>query len=1151
MSVRGSNTISGKDSTNDSLVGTTGNDVLTGMLGDDTMAGGLGDDYYYVDRVGDVVVEDKDAGIDTVISYLQTYLLPDNVENLTLSGSVQKSGYGNALANIIRGTATNNLLDGGAGNDLLYGGGGNDVFVVRAGNGSDAIADFKAGPVTSSIVSLVGYSFSSFDQIKAAMIQDGTTAILNLGNGETLRFLNQNVQNFAADDFKIGLDTSKWTLTFNDDFDTFNRFNGVDGTWATKQQWDGFAGYTNPSKAERQVYVDSEYKGVKFNQAPAPIGLNPFSVGDGSLSISPGLTPAEDINWLFGRTYYSGLISTFPSFQQTYGYFEIRADLPKGQAVWPAFWMLPADLGPTSEIDVMEALGQDPTTLLTTAHSNATGTHTKEGFAVTMPDMTAGFHTYGVDWGPQHITWYVDGVAVSSADTPSDLKNRPMYMIANVAIGGNWAGPPNASSLAVDSQLKIDYIRAYATENTVSTVKALNRSGTAALDYFQGTALNDTLSGLDQNDQLYGAAGDDILDGGEGNDTLGGGAGNDTLLGGNGIDIALYNGDPSRLVVARNLDTNLYTTVETVAGGNQGTDLLSGIETLRFRVADTVTGDIVSSTDVALPDAVDVLLKANAAGGRDVTVQDPTALLATFATDGSETVLYGGTAPLTLPDRYENVVVTGSTGVAVTGNGLANVLVGGAGDDTLSGGDGNDVLRGGGGRDRLDGGAGNDVAVFDGAASQFLVIRDLFTAGHYTVLDLASGTVEDVRNVETLRFGAPADPLGGLGQAGPGGPVDVAVADAARATWSVNAAGGNDVITSDPAALVALLAIDSVDTILFGGSALTLPTGFENATATGPGGVSFTGNALDNLLTGTAAADTLSGGAGDDRFVTLGGADVVDGGTGNDTVVLAGDPSRYVIVADLDAADAYRVYDRQAADPAAFLTLSSVETVVFSGVGPDSQALAPLAGVTVKTDPGGGRTITFADASLLSYVAPTPGLDTLVFAGTGTLRLPDGYENLTSTGIYGATLIGNAGGNTLVGGSGGATFVGLAGDDAFVGTSLRLVDTVDYSRDAAGGGSAGVTVNLGTGVATDGFGGRDTLTNIPNAIGTASADLITGSDAVNFLQGLGGNDLLVGGGGDDRLDGGVGDDTLDGGAGADQLIGGDGLNTASYASALT
>ncbi len=205
------------------------------------------------------------------------------------------------------------------------------IVTIRPATAPTPSATSWPVPANASIVSLVGYSFTSFAQIKAAMTRTAT-ALLDLGNGETLRFLNQNVQNFAADDFKRVSTPRSGTLTFNDDFDTFKRFNGVDGTWGTKHQWHGLNAYTNVTNNERQIYVDSDYDGVRFTQTPEPIGLNPFSVGNGSLQITAGTTQPE-LRYLMGmRPYYSGMISTFTSFQQTYGYFEIRAQLPSGQA---------------------------------------------------------------------------------------------------------------------------------------------------------------------------------------------------------------------------------------------------------------------------------------------------------------------------------------------------------------------------------------------------------------------------------------------------------------------------------------------------------------------------------------------------------------------------------------------------------------------------------------------------------------------------------------------------------------------------------------------------------------------------------------------------------------------------------------------------
>jgi len=99
-------------------VGTSGNDTLNGTSGADTLEGGLGNDSYIVNHVNDVVVEGANAGIDRVISS-SSYRLPNNVENLILSGAGNIIGIGNAGNNIIAGSSGNNFLYGGAGNDII------------------------------------------------------------------------------------------------------------------------------------------------------------------------------------------------------------------------------------------------------------------------------------------------------------------------------------------------------------------------------------------------------------------------------------------------------------------------------------------------------------------------------------------------------------------------------------------------------------------------------------------------------------------------------------------------------------------------------------------------------------------------------------------------------------------------------------------------------------------------------------------------------------------------------------------------------------------------------------------------------------------------------------------------------------------------
>ncbi len=118
---------------NDTLYGNSGNDTLDGGIGNDRMEGGIGNDTYVVDATGDVVVEASGAGDDLVQASI-SYTLGNNVERLTLTGSANINGTGNALANTLIGNAGNNLLDGGAGNDLIQGGDGNDTLQGGAGN---------------------------------------------------------------------------------------------------------------------------------------------------------------------------------------------------------------------------------------------------------------------------------------------------------------------------------------------------------------------------------------------------------------------------------------------------------------------------------------------------------------------------------------------------------------------------------------------------------------------------------------------------------------------------------------------------------------------------------------------------------------------------------------------------------------------------------------------------------------------------------------------------------------------------------------------------------------------------------------------------------------------------------------------------------
>ncbi|ESY88815.1 endo-1,3-1,4-beta-glycanase [Mesorhizobium sp. LNHC220B00] len=431
------------------LYGSAGNDSFYGAGNlNVTMHGGTGDDIYYLYGAGNKVAEGAGAGIDTISTWM-SYKLPANVENLIVTNP-NNYAFGNGLDNIITAKAGHQTLDGGAGNDVLIdGGGGYDTFVISKGNGSDLIANFAA----TDAVRLNGYGFTSFDAVHSHLIQAGSNVLLNLGSGEILEFKDTTVDKLQPNQFELPIDLSGMKLSFSDDFNTLNLHNAQGGTWDTNFSWGAPNGSTLTSNGELQWYIDANYGPTS--------SIHPFSVNNGVLTITAAQAPADIKPLINNYEYTSGILNTHSTFSQTYGYFEMRADLPENAGAWPAFWLLPADGSWPPELDVIETRGQDPNSLIMTAHSNETGTHTKVTSMVNTMD-TAGFHTYGLLWTPDKLVWTYDGVQVAEAATPSDM-HKPMYMLADLAVGGLAGAPPD--HLATPAEMKIDYIRAYTLDN--------------------------------------------------------------------------------------------------------------------------------------------------------------------------------------------------------------------------------------------------------------------------------------------------------------------------------------------------------------------------------------------------------------------------------------------------------------------------------------------------------------------------------------------------------------------------------------------------------------------------------------------------------------------------------------------------------------
>src|SRR4051812_46002900 len=230
--------------------------------------------------------------------------------------------------------------------------------------------------------------------------------------------------------------------TFHDDFDEHPLSRGTwvshyagGAAWPAARYWGGDGSDFRRKTAyngEQQIYVDPRYGG----RETTPLGLDPFKVRDGVLSIVASRTPPNLKAVLFNNEYVSGILTTQSSFSQKYGYFEIRSKIPVGTAVWPAFWMLADDGGWPPEIDVMEGRGERPGDMVMTTHWRvpASGAVKSCGFDFSIPDASTRFHDYGVLWQRDRLVYFIDRKPVSDIKLPVGFDD-PMYMIVNLAMG--------------------------------------------------------------------------------------------------------------------------------------------------------------------------------------------------------------------------------------------------------------------------------------------------------------------------------------------------------------------------------------------------------------------------------------------------------------------------------------------------------------------------------------------------------------------------------------------------------------------------------------------------------------------------------------------------------------------------------------------
>lgn len=262
----------------------------------------------------------------------------------------------------------------------------------------------------------------------------------------------------------VSFSIPRHTLAFADDFDDadLDRINeqatgGSERAPAWRSRYRH--GRAQAINGEKQIYVDPAFAGT----GSEPLGLQPFSIAGGVLSIRALPLDAGRSERLWGIRYASGCITSELTHWQTYGYFELRARLPAGRGFWPAFWLLPKRVAWPPEIDILEGSGARPFGVHCGVIEKPRGVPGggRGQWIDGLIDTTDGFHVYALEWRPDDLLFFVDGRQVFRHGAHGI--HEDLYLLVNLALGSkdpNWIPDPDAST-DFSQALQVDYVRAY------------------------------------------------------------------------------------------------------------------------------------------------------------------------------------------------------------------------------------------------------------------------------------------------------------------------------------------------------------------------------------------------------------------------------------------------------------------------------------------------------------------------------------------------------------------------------------------------------------------------------------------------------------------------------------------------------------------
>ncbi|MFG6487753.1 PA14 domain-containing protein [Roseateles sp. BYS78W] len=1080
------------------ITGNSGNNLIDGGLGADAMAGGAGNDTYLVDNIGDTVTENAGEGIDLVQSSV-SFRLGANIEQLTLTGTANIDGTGNALANVITGNAGNNVLDGGAGADVLVGGSGDDTYVVD--NAGDSITE-QAGEgtdlVKSSVSWTLGANLENLTLTGGADIDGTGNALANVitGNG------GNNVLDgkAGADAMAGGAGDDTYVVDNAGDTVTENVGEGTD-TVRSSISW------VLGANVENLQLTGSGDLNATGNE------LDNQLTGNGGNNVLDGKAGADAMAGGAGDDTY---------------YVDNAGDTVTenvGEGVDQVFSSVSFRLGENIE----------DLTLTGSANINATGNSAANhltgnagnnvldgGAGADMMAGGLGDDTYVVDNAGDTVTENAgEGTdTIRSSVTlvlPANVENLVLLGAANIDATGNAQDnviTGNAGNNTIDGGAGADTMAGgagndiYLVDNLGDTVTEAAGEGTdlvrSSVTFTLGPNIENLVltgsanidgTGNELANQITGNAGNNTLDGGAGADTMAGGAGDDTYvvddLGDTVTEFSGQGTDTVRSSVSFALGANIERLVLTGTGDANAT----GNE-----LDNVLTGNIANNV---LDGGLGADTMAGGAGNDTYVVDNAGDTVTENAGEGVDTVQ--SSISYVLGANVENLVLTGTANLSATGNELNNQITGNAGAN---------LIDGGAGADRLAGGAGDDIYIVDNAGD---TVTEAVGEGTDLVKSSVSFTLG--ANVENLILTGTAD-IDGTGNAQAnqltgnsganvldgGTGADIMTGGLSDDTYVVDNAGDQVIEASG----------EGTDTVRSSIS-YTLGATLENLVLTGTGNISGTGNAGNNQITGNAAANVIDGGAG---------ADTMAGGGGDDTYYV--DNSGDVVVEDVGAGT-----DTEISSVSRVLE-ANVENLVLTGTANLNATGNELAnqitgnagnnlidgGAGADTMAGGAGDDTYVvdDSGDVVIENPGEGIDTVRAAASFVLGA--NIENLILTGTASVdgtgneldnTLTGNSGANVLDGGAGADRMVGGTGNDTYV-----VDDVGDVVVENAGEGTdtvrSSISYTLGA--------------NLENLVLTGTANIdATGNAASNQITGNSANNVIDGGLGADTMAGGAGNDT--------------------------